>query len=52
MVAEPHAEAAIFNFNILSMTGTGILFAGIVSGLLLGYSPGGPGADVRARRST
>ena len=41
VVAEPHAEAAIFNFNILSMTGTGILFAGIVSGLLLGYSFGG-----------
>ena len=41
VVVEPHAEAAIFNFNILSMTGTGILLAGIVSGLLLGYSPGG-----------
>ena len=41
VVIEPHAEAAIFNFNILSMTGTGILLAGIVSGLLLGYSPGG-----------
>ena len=41
VVAEPHAEAAIFNFNILSMTGTGILLAGIVSGLLLGYSFGG-----------
>jgi lactate permease len=41
VVAEPHAEAAIFNFNILSMTGTGILLAGIVSGFLLGYSPGG-----------
>ncbi len=41
VVIEPHAEAAIFNFNILSMTGTGILLAAIVSGLLLGYSPGG-----------
>ncbi|MBP7003513.1 L-lactate permease [Amaricoccus sp.] len=41
VVAEPHAETAIFNFNILSMTGTGILLAGIVSGFLLGYSPGG-----------
>ena len=41
VVAEPHAETAIFNFNILSMTGTGILLAGIVSGLLLGYSLGG-----------
>ena len=25
--AEPHLEAAVFNFNILSMTGTGILKA-------------------------
>jgi lactate permease len=41
VVPEAHAEAAIFNFNILSMTGTGILLAGIVSGLLLGYSPAG-----------
>jgi lactate permease len=41
VVPEPHAETAIFNFNILSMTGTGILVAGIVSGLLLGYSLGG-----------
>jgi lactate permease len=41
VVAEAHAEAAVFNFNILSMTGTGILLAGIVSGLMLGYSPGG-----------
>jgi lactate permease len=41
VVPEPHAETAIFNFNILSMTGTGILLAGIVAGLLLGYSPGG-----------
>ncbi|MBB1492502.1 MULTISPECIES: L-lactate permease [unclassified Paracoccus (in: a-proteobacteria)] len=38
---EPHPEAAIFNFSILSMTGTGILLSGIVSGFLLGYSPAG-----------
>lgn len=38
---EAHAEAAIFNFNILSMTGTGILLAGVVSGFMLGYSPMG-----------
>ena len=38
---EPHAEVAIFNFSILSMTGTGILLAGILSGFLLGYSPAG-----------
>ncbi|QFQ88987.1 L-lactate permease [Paracoccus kondratievae] len=36
---EPHAEAAVFSFNILSMTGTGILLSALVSGILLGYSP-------------
>jgi len=41
VVPEAHAETAIFNFNILSMTGTGILLAGIVAGIMLGYSPGG-----------
>ena len=41
VVAEAHPETAVFNFNILSMTGTGILLAGIVSGLMLGYSFGG-----------
>jgi len=41
VVAEPHAETAIFRFNILSMTGTGIMLAGILAGFLLGYSPGG-----------
>jgi lactate permease len=41
VVAEPHLEAAVFNFNILSMTGTGILLSAILSGLLLGYGPGG-----------
>jgi lactate permease len=37
VVAEPHIETAVFNFNILSATGTGILLAAIFSGLLLGY---------------
>ncbi|MFO1211035.1 MAG: L-lactate permease [Amaricoccus sp.] len=41
VVATPHAETAIFSFNILSMTGTGILLAGILAGFLLGYSPRG-----------
>jgi lactate permease len=36
----PEAENAIFNFNILSAAGTGILLAAIVSGLLLGLKPG------------
>lgn len=38
VVASPRAEAAVFNVNILSATGTGILIAAIISGLFLGYS--------------
>ena len=41
VVAEPHAEAAIFTFNMLSATGTGILLAAVIGGLSLGYGPGG-----------
>ncbi|ABS69571.1 L-lactate transport [Xanthobacter versatilis] len=41
VVAAPHTEAAVFNLNLVSATGTGILLAGIVSGLVLGYSPAG-----------
>jgi lactate permease len=41
VVAEPHLEAAVYNFNALSATGTGILLAAIVSGLFLGYGPSG-----------
>lgn len=33
------AEEAIFKFNVLSATGTSLLFAGIISGFLLGLSP-------------
>jgi len=39
VVAEPHIEAAVFNFNMLSATGTGILLAAVISGLVLGYRP-------------
>lgn len=39
VVAEPHAEAAIYSLNLLSATGTGILLAAIVSGLVLKFSP-------------
>jgi lactate permease len=39
VVASPHIEAAVYNFNALSATGTGILLAAIISGLFLGYSP-------------
>ncbi|MBX9683764.1 MAG: L-lactate permease [Hyphomicrobium sp.] len=41
VVAAPHVESAIFNFNLLSATGTGIFIAAIISGLYLGYSATG-----------
>ncbi len=37
VVATPRIEPAIFNFNILSATGTGILLSALLAGLLLGY---------------
>jgi lactate permease len=39
VVAQPVPEAAVFTFNILSMTGTGILLAAIVGGLFMGFRP-------------
>jgi lactate permease len=39
VVAAPTPEAAVFAFNILSMTGTGILLAGVIGGLAMGFSP-------------
>ena len=36
-MAQPHVEPAVFNLNLLSATGTGILIAALVSGLFLGY---------------
>ncbi len=39
VVAEPHAEAAVFKFGILSSIGTGILIAGLISGLIMKFSP-------------
>ena len=39
VVAKPEPEAAIFNLNWLSATGTSLLLAGIVSGLVLRLSP-------------
>jgi lactate permease len=41
VVAAPTAEAAVFSFNILSATGTAILIAALIGGLVLGYSFGG-----------
>ncbi|HEX4803644.1 MAG TPA: L-lactate permease, partial [Myxococcaceae bacterium] len=39
VVPKPTPEPAIFSLNYLSATGTGLLLAGIVSGLLLGVRP-------------
>ena len=36
---QPKAEEAVFVFNWISATGTGLLLTGIISGLLLGLSP-------------
>jgi lactate permease len=40
VVAQPKAEEAVFVFNWLSATGTALMIAGILSGLLLNLSPG------------
>jgi lactate permease len=40
LVPKPTAEAATWAFSWLSATGTGILIAGIISGLALGLKPG------------
>lgn len=39
VVARPTAEAAVFTLNWLPATGTGILLAAILAGLLLGFGP-------------
>src|SRR6202158_2437289 len=39
VVAKPTPEAARYDFNWLSATGTGCFFAALVSGLLLGLTP-------------
>jgi lactate permease len=39
VVAKATPEAAVWAFNILSMTGTGILISALVSGLLMRFSP-------------
>jgi lactate permease len=38
VVAKPTAEAAVFSFNWLSATGSGIFLAAIIAGLVMGYS--------------
>ena len=39
VVAAPHPENAVYALNLLSATGTGILLAAVVSGLVMRYSP-------------
>src|SRR5574337_663149 len=39
VVATPHKEAAIYNLNYLSATGSGILLAAVIAGLFMRYSP-------------
>jgi lactate permease len=41
IVATPTKEAAVFSFTWLSYTGSGMLIAAIISGLLMGFSPAG-----------
>ncbi|MEO6002356.1 MAG: L-lactate permease [Opitutus sp.] len=40
VVAHPEPESALFNFNALSATGTALLFAGLLAGVVLGLKPG------------
>ncbi|HXX99852.1 MAG TPA: L-lactate permease [Candidatus Limnocylindrales bacterium] len=39
VVVKPTAEGAVFNFNWLSATGTGILIASVIAGFVMGYGP-------------
>ncbi|SNB70309.1 lactate permease [Arboricoccus pini] len=39
VVTAPAVEHAVYIFNIVSMTGTGILLAAIIGGFVLGYGP-------------
>ncbi len=41
VVPAPATEAAVYVLNLFSATGTGILVAAIIGGLVLGYSPAG-----------
>src|SRR6201993_1421437 len=41
IVTKPTREAAVFSFTWLSYTGSGMLIAAIISGLIMGYSPAG-----------
>ena len=39
VVMQPEAESAVFSFNLLSATGTALLFAGVLAGFFLGVGP-------------
>jgi len=39
VVAKPAAEPAVFSFNWLSASGSGIFFASIIAGLVMGFGP-------------
>jgi lactate permease len=39
VVAKPTAEAALFQFNWITFSGTGILIAAIISGFVMGFGP-------------
>jgi lactate permease len=41
VVAAPAKEAAVYAFNWLSATGTGILLAAVLAGFMMKYTPGG-----------
>ena len=41
VVSAPRPEPAIYNFNLLSATGTGIFLAAVISGIYLGYTLSG-----------
>src|SRR5262245_63797813 len=51
VVTERAAEAARYDFNWLTMTGTAAFLAAIVSGLLLGLSPARQPKTLRGRRA-
>ena len=40
VVAKPTQEGAVFAFTYLSFTGSGVLIAAIISGFMMGFSPG------------
>ena len=52
VVVKPTPEAAVYMFNWLSATGSGILVAAVVAGLLMGFSPLGLVRTIGRRSSS